>query len=150
MAAQPPPQEHTKGQRRALDVRWLEHLTAGGNPGDGQQLAELVSFRNGVWDFNQGRFFDAHESFERAWRETPYPERLLSLALSKLGAAFAHAQRGNLTTATQIVRDAQRCLAPLPPAYAGIDIAQLRNELAPWLASPQPGPTVIHITPVNE
>ncbi len=144
MANQPPPQKQPKGQRRILDARWIEHLSAGGDPGDGRQLTDLVSFHSGISEFNQGKFFDAHESFERAWHAVRYPDRLLSLALSKLGAALTHAQRGNLSVARKIVHDTQLCLVPLPAVYAGIDVAELREHIRAWLASPQLYGIVIH------
>ena len=136
MANPPPPQQHAKGQRQALDSSWLAYLTAGGNPGDAHQLAASLAFQTGVTEFNQAKFFEAHESFERAWHDAPYPDQLLALALSKLGAAFTHAQRGNPTSAAKIVRDAQRCLAPLPLTYASLSVATLRDALPAWLASP--------------
>lgn len=129
------PQKHLKGHRRALDARWLKHLTAGGDPGDGHQLATLVSFRTGVSEFNNGKFYEAHESFERAWLDTPYPERLFSLALAKLSAGFTHHEKGSLTTANKFIKDTQQWIAPLPATYAEIDITQLRNQLSVWLTS---------------
>lgn len=148
MASPPPPQHHAKGQRQALDTLWLAHLAAGVDPGDGHQLARSPSFGIGIVEFNQGKFFEAHESFERAWLDAPYPDRLLSLALSKLGAAGAHGQRGNLASATKIIRDAQRCLSPLPREFAGIDCSALRHGLRSWIESPQDHEVAIHLIQV--
>ena len=149
MANPPPPQQHAKGQRQALDARWLAYLAAGGDPGDAQQLAASPAFQTGVTEFNQAKFFEANESFERTWRDVPYPDRLLALALSKLGAAFTHAEHGNLTSAAKVVRDAQRCLAPLPLIYASLAVAPLREALATWIASPRPKQEVIVLAPAE-
>ena len=145
MASPRPPQKHTKGQRQALDTLWLAHLTGGGDPGEGNQLAGSPSFEIGILEFNQGEFLEAHESFECAWLSTPYPDRLLSLALAKLGAACANNQRGNLMSATKIVGDTLRCLAPLPIVFAGLDCSALRDRLKLWTESPHDQETAIQL-----
>jgi hypothetical protein len=144
-----PPQQHSKGQRQALDALWLAHLTEGGDPGDGHQIAESLAFRIGIAEFNQGEFFEAHGSFERAWLDAPYPDRLLGLALSKLGAAFAHGKRGNLASAAKIVEDTQRCLSPLPMVFAGIDCSALRAGLELWMGSPHDHEVAVHLVQVD-
>jgi len=120
-----PPQDHPKGGRRALDAQWLAYLSADGDSGDGADLAASADFALGLAQFNQADYHKAHESFEHAWLATAYPERLIALALSKLGAAFAHAQADNRRSATKIAADALACLAPFPEGYAGIDVRAL-------------------------
>jgi hypothetical protein len=124
-----PPQDHPNGGRRTLDAQWLAYLSDDGDSGDGADLATHVEFASGLTQFNDARYHDAHESFEHAWRATPYPDRLLALALSKLGAAFAHAQDGNRRGATKIAADALACLTPLPDDYAGIDVRALEASV---------------------
>jgi hypothetical protein len=134
-----PPQDHPKGGRRALDARWLAYLSDDGDPGDGPDLAKHSHFASGIAQFNTARFHEAHESFEQAWLATPYPDRLLALALTKLGAAFAHALHGNRRGATTIASDALACLAPLPDDYAGIDVRALEASVVLGLR-PSGGP----------
>jgi hypothetical protein len=143
-----PPQKHSKGQRQALDTLWLTHLTEGGDPGEGDQLANSPSFGIGIAEFNQGKFFEAHESFESAWLDAPYPDCLLGLALAKLGAACANGQRGNLASATKIVGDTLRYLAPLPMVFAGLDCSALRDGLELWTKSPHDQELLIQLVRV--
>lgn len=139
-----PPQRYARGDRRALDAEWLAYLASGGTAGDGSSLAGDLEFIAGIDRFNEGDHAEAHEMFERAWLAAPYPERLLCLALSKLGAAFEQQARGNLRGARKIAGDARRCLAPLPNAYGSIDVQALREGLAAWRATPSGLPLLRH------
>lgn len=127
-----PSQTLARGERRALDNLWLAYLASGGRPGNGYSLVKRP-FIQGLERFNEGRYFEAHELFEEAWLAARYPQRLLCLALAKLGAAFEQHARGNLRSARKIVGDAQHCLAPLPSGYGPIDVGRLRTELTSWL-----------------
>ncbi len=97
----------------------------------------------GVRLFNEGRFFDAHEAWEAAWRETPYPERLLYLALTKLAAGLEQAKRGGAGGTGQQVRDALRFLGPFTPSCGGLDTGRITTDADDWLA-PRPSTPKIH------
>lgn len=140
MAAQPPPQQHPKGQRQALDALWLAHLAAGGDPGDAHQLAGSSSFQTGITEFNQQRFTEAHESFEQTWRDAPYPDRLLPLALAKLAASWVQIGHGAQQEPSKAMRDATRLLLALPPTYARVDLAALLASLANYMGMHQQEP----------
>ncbi len=129
-----PPQQYARGVRRALDAEWLAYLATGGDAGDGIALVDDQQFAAGIDRLNAGGYFEAHELFEHAWLAAPYPDRLLCLALSKLGAAFEQQARGNARGARKIVSDARRCLDPLPATYGSIDVQALRQGLDAWLA----------------
>ena len=124
-----PPQHHGKGRRQALDREWVRYLTEGGDPGTGQAIRNLPRFQRGITEFNQRQFFQSHESFEAAWLEAPYPDRLLGLGLAKLAAAHVTAQRHGqqrIDLSTKLAVDTTLLLASLPATYAGLDIAALR------------------------
>lgn len=122
----PPPQTHAKGQRPALDLQWLAYLNSGGDPGNGALLARSASFQQGIAQFNDRQFRNAHDSFEAAWRDTPYPDRLLALALAKLTASIAKAgEQGAIKPPTS----AAKFFSALPTTYAGIDLSPLRDAL---------------------
>jgi hypothetical protein len=126
-----PPLDYARGQRQALDRRWLKHLADGANAGDGLGLLDIPDFLDGIRSFNARAYFDAHEQFEAAWRASPYPDRLLPYALSKLGAACHHAPR-RPSTAAKLARDTLTILDCLPPTYASLDLASFRKDLARW------------------
>ncbi|MDE2765179.1 MAG: DUF309 domain-containing protein [Chloroflexota bacterium] len=132
MGANPPPQTHAPGRRRALDEAWLAYLRSA--PFDPSSLTAPPGLAEGVRLFNEGRYLDAHEAWETAWRETPYPGKLLLLALAKIAAGLAH--RGGAGAASRVTADGLRFLAPFEPACMGVDIASLRVALAGGAAPP--------------
>ena len=141
-----PPQQHARGERRALDDLWLAHLASGGRPGNGYSLVKRP-FVKGIELFNNRQYYVAHEFFEQAWLAARYPQRLLCLALAKLGAAFEQQERGNLRAARKIVGDAQHCLGPLPTGYGPIDVGRLRTELSTWLEEGGVPPSLRTVSP---
>ena len=138
MAQQPltrPPQEFPHGARRLADAQWLAYVADSGDTGNGASLSRSGTLRRGIAEFNDGRFRDSHDTCEELWRSTPYPERLFLLALTKLGAGFAHALRRNDKGMRSQLTEAVRILRAFAPAYAGVDtqrlIADVNARLAP-------------------
>ena len=134
-----PPQRYPRGGRPAPDAQWLAYLHDGGAVGDGSLILADSRMAKSIDAFNQGDYFEAHERFEGSWRDAPYPERLCYLALAKLSAGFAHARNGNRAGAVRVVRDCLRWTPPFEPAYAGLDVSRLVQELTRWLSSYQAG-----------
>ena len=138
MAQQPltrPPQEFPHGARRLADAQWLAYVAATGDTGDGEALAHSQALRRGIAEFNEGRFRESHETWEELWKDSPYPERLFLLALTKLGAGFAHALRRNETGMRSQLTEAARILRPFAPAYAGVDTQRLIADVQARTAS---------------
>ncbi|MCY4450285.1 MAG: DUF309 domain-containing protein [Chloroflexi bacterium] len=138
MAQQPltrPPQQFPHGARRQADAQWLMYVTRSGDLGDGASLSRSETLQRGIAEFNGGRFRDSHETWEELWIAAPYPERLFLLALTKLGAGFAHALRRNDKGMRSQLTEAARILRAFAPAYAGVDterlIADVNARLAP-------------------
>ena len=137
MAQQPltrPPQQFPHGARRSADAQWLAYVAGSGDTGDGASLARSGTLRRGIAEFNEGRFRDSHETWEELWKDTPYPERLFLLALTKLGAGFAHALRRNERGMRSQLTGAVRILRAFAPAYAGVDTRRLAADLSGRLA----------------
>ena len=138
MAQQPltrPPQEFPHGARRQADAQWLAYVAGTGDAGDGASLARSATLQRGIAEFNDGRFRDSHDTFEELWKDAPYPERLFLLALTKLGAGFAHALRRNEKGMRSQLTEAVRILRAFAPAYAGVDAQQLMNDVNARLAA---------------
>ena len=129
-----PPQSHSRGARRELDRRWLDYLQCTADTGNGQGIAVLPGFLQGIQEFNDRRYFESHETWESAWRDAPYPECLFLLGLTKLAVGLAHANRGNVGGARRLLTDGLRCLECFPEVYAGVDVAGLRATVRSWPA----------------
>ena len=129
-----------------MDRRWLVYIERFDGVGDGAALAQRSTLERGIAEFNDGRFFASHETWEALWRETEYPERLFCLALTKLGAGLEHGRRANPHGAAKLLTDALAYLAPFMPAFAGLDTRQLDADVRRWLEAPDaqapPYPTI--------
>ncbi len=88
------------------------------------------SAREGVALFNAGRFFEAHEALEDAWRAEVHPGRALYQGLLQAAVVCLHLQRGNLRGARKVYRRCMRHLAPLPAVCRGVAVGRLRDDLA--------------------
>ena len=138
MAQQPltrPPQYFQHGARRLADTHWLTYVMRSGDTGDDSALSQSEALRRGIDEFNEGRFRDSHETWEELWKDTTYPERLFLLALTKLGAGFAHALRRNEKGMRSQLADAARILRAFAPAYAGMDTQRLIDDVNSRLSS---------------
>jgi hypothetical protein len=81
--------------------------------------------------FNAGRFFEAHEGWETAWKQTrDTAEAELFKGLSQLGAGYVHLLRGNAHGAVRLLRRAAGRLGAYPRGTRGIDTVAVAS--AAW------------------
>ena len=71
------PMAPSRGNRRTLEAMWLERLEQSGFQGSDLEVPAKppVPLVSAVRQFNEGRYWDCHETLEDLWRETPYPLR---------------------------------------------------------------------------
>lgn len=98
------------------------------------------NFAKGCAEFNSGRFYEAHESFEEIWQLEAGPVRDLYKGLIQIAAAFVHLSRGKYIGAERLLRTGTAYLAPYRPAGAmGFDVeaicAAAENMYARLLAA---------------
>lgn len=85
-----------------------------------------ANFEQGCDHFNQGRFFECHESFEEVWQEEQGEVRDLYKGLIQIAAAFVHLTRGNFTGAERLLRTALGYLESYRVEEAmGFDVATI-------------------------
>jgi uncharacterized protein len=97
--------------------------------------------------YRAGRYFDAHEALELAWRRSQEPRMLFYQGLIQWAVAFEHRRRGNAAGACRQLAKAWAKLAPAPAGYLGLDLSACRAAqpalaaaLARWEAG-GPAPT---------
>jgi hypothetical protein len=90
----------------------------------------------GVAQYNGGFFFEAHETWEELWLQSPWPFRRFLQGLIQLAAAFVHLMRHEYPGTIRLLNEALAKLQDAPVA-AGIDAGRLvvaarraRDELA--------------------
>jgi predicted metal-dependent hydrolase len=77
-----------------------------------------------------GRYFEAHEELELAWRAAAPEERDFYQGLVHVAVAWYQAGRGRpVATARQLEKAARR-LGPFAPAHRGVDVADLLTQVA--------------------
>ena len=77
-----------------------------------------------------GRYFEAHEAFEAAWRAAAPGERDFFQGLVHAVVAWYQDGRGNLTGCTRQLEKCARRLSPYAPRHRGLDVAAVLAQLA--------------------
>jgi len=86
-------------------------------------------FKAGLEQIRSGRFFEAHEELEIAWRAAPVEERDFYQGLVHVAVAWYQAGRGRpVATASQLEKAARR-LAPYAPSHRGVDVARVLTQV---------------------
>jgi hypothetical protein len=122
-------------------VRRLQHRPATGPPLPDLTQADLPSrapqdaFRRGIEQFNAGRFFEAHETWEEVWLRSPEPEKTFLQGIIQITAAFHHYSRGNTRGTRSLLEAGLGRLERFPDAHRGIELAALRMEAKAWAAA---------------
>ena len=81
-----------------------------------------AAYKRGLEEIRAGRYFEAHEELEEAWRAAATEERDFFQGLVHVAVAWYQAGRGRpIATGRQLEKAARR-LAPFAPAHRGLDI----------------------------
>jgi hypothetical protein len=124
-----------KGSRLSLDRSWLALLLQRGigpfMPAAPQPPPELG---RAVAQFNQGRYWECHETLERLWLPERYSLRLFYHGLIKAAVGLLHLEGRNRRGAALKLRDAAYTLAPFLPGFMGIDVGSLHWDLTERLS----------------
>ena len=76
-----------------------------------------------------GRFFEAHEELEDAWRAAQAEERDFFQGLVHFTVAWSQAGRGNRVGCERQLEKAARRLAPYAPEHRGVDVASILRQV---------------------
>ena len=82
-----------------------------------------AAFKRGLEEIRAGRYFEAHEELETAWRAAPAEERDFYQGLVHVAVAWYQAGRDRpIASASQLDKAARR-LARFAPEHRGVDVA---------------------------
>src|ERR1700761_6744287 len=88
-----------------------------------------AAYKRGLEAIRAGRYFEAHEELEEAWREAMPEERDFFQGLVHVAVAWYQAGRGRpVATASQLEKAARR-LAPFTPEHRGVDVASVLEQV---------------------
>jgi predicted metal-dependent hydrolase len=88
------------------------------------------AYNLGLQLLRQGRWFEAHEELELAWRAAAPEERDFYQGLVHVAVAWYQAGRGKPVATERQLEKALRRLAAYEPSYRGVDVRALRAQLA--------------------
>jgi uncharacterized protein len=86
-------------------------------------------YKHGLEEIRAGRWFEAHEELEIAWRAAPHEERDFYQGLVHVAVAWYQAGRGKTVATESQLRKALRRLEAYEPKHLGVDVADLRRQL---------------------
>ncbi len=87
--------------------------------------APPAAFRRAIGEFNQGEFFEQHETLEELWREESDEVRYLYQGILLVGVGCYHLLRGNYVGATGKLARGLELLRWFEPTCQGVDVARL-------------------------
>lgn len=96
--------------------------------------SERAALEKGVREFNDGFYFECHDTLEEMWSGLRGPARDFFQGLIQVSVAFYHLGNGNLAGAQSLLGRALARLARYPDHYFGFDVARHRAELSDWRA----------------
>ena len=83
----------------------------------------------GLLLFNQREYYEAHEYFEAAWRQTRHPSREFYRALLQVSGGFYRLTQERPEAAKKFFTHALGWLHDFPSPFLGIDTAELKMQL---------------------
>jgi uncharacterized protein len=89
-----------------------------------------AAFKRGIEAIRAGRYFEAHEELEEAWRAAPSEERDFFQGLVHVAVAWYQAGRGRPVATGRQLEKASRRLAPFAPSHRGVDVADVLAQVA--------------------
>jgi predicted metal-dependent hydrolase len=87
------------------------------------------SYKRGIAHIRAGRYFEAHEELELAWREAAPEERDFYQGLVHVAVAWYQAGRGNRPGCERQLEKALRRLDGYGPTHRGVDLDVVRADV---------------------
>lgn len=92
----------------------------------------------GIFFFNAGDYFRAHETWEDLWRETEGHARPFYQGLIHAAVGLYHLGRGNRAGARSQLEKALQKLRQFPDSYLCVDNARLQADLCRTIEDSEP------------
>jgi uncharacterized protein len=83
----------------------------------------------GILLLNKGKYFEAHEELEAAWKDETGRIRELYQGILEAAVTYLHITRGNFPGAVKVYGRSMRWLKDWPEFCRGVDVGQLRRDL---------------------
>ncbi len=94
-----------------------------------EKIEKEEGLKDGVFYFNNERFWESHESLEGVWKKCYGKEKELVQGIILLAVAFAHRQKNESRIGIGMLGRALEKLGDSPAVYGGIDVDRIRNKI---------------------
>jgi hypothetical protein len=91
--------------------------------------ARLPELYDAIDQFNDGYWFESHETLEDLWQVTPLPERTFFQGIIQAAAALVHYARGEGPGILKLLDAALDKLQDFKPETLGVNVSQLVDDL---------------------
>jgi uncharacterized protein len=91
-------------------------------------------FWQGVEQFNQGKFYDCHDTLEAIWLECYGTEKKFYQGILQIAVACYHLSHLNWRGCAILLGEGMSRLSQYPPDYAGVDVDALLDRSQEMLA----------------
>jgi len=89
--------------------------------------------------FNDGYFFECHDTLEDLWMGIRGPSRDFFQGLIQVAVGFYHLGNGNRGGALTLLQRGLKRLEKYSDRYCGLELRELRDDLRSWLARIEAG-----------
>jgi len=93
-----------------------------------EEIDKEQGIKDGIFYFNNERFWECHEAFEGVWKKCFGREKEIINGIILFAVAFAHAQENDLSIGIGMLRRVLEKLGTSPSMYNSIDIDRIRNK----------------------
>ncbi len=93
-----------------------------------EDVSKEDGIRDGVFYFNNERFWECHEAFEGVWNKCIGREKDLVQGIILVAVAFAHGQKNDPQIGIGMLSRALEKLGDSPSVYNGIDVDMIRSK----------------------
>jgi hypothetical protein len=102
-----------------------------------EEIEKEKGITDGIYYFNNERFWECHESFEGVWKQCYGREKEILQGIILFAVAFAHAQEDDLRIGIGMLKRVLEKLGTSPSEYHSIDIDRLRIKATEMQKSQQ-------------
>ncbi len=93
-----------------------------------EQIDKEQGIKDGIFYFNNERFWECHEAFEGVWNQCYGREKELVQGIILVAVAFAHEQEDEESIGIGMLKRALEKLGDSPSAYHSIDVDRIRKK----------------------
>ena len=93
-----------------------------------EEIDKEQGIKDGIFYFNNERFWECHEAFEGAWKQCFGREKQIIQGILLFAVAFAHAQEDELSIGIGMLSRVLEKLGTSPTMYHSIDVDRIRNK----------------------